>query len=228
MLTHCFYWRSHGWAADTAFSLQPFLARPSLTSGLEIISVQLNDQELVSRAQRGDATAFEELVHRYDRQVLAIATSYTNDPDESQDIYQEVFLRVYRSISGFKYKSEFSTWLFRIVTNVCLSHQMRARKYKFMPLESDLDGEVHLSDEYSRTSRPVSPEQHARNVEIAMHVEDALERLAPQQRLVFTLKHYQGYKLREIAEMMGCAEGTVKKYLFTATDKLRKRLKKIF
>jgi len=195
---------------------------------LEIISVQSNDQELVSRAQRGDATAFEELVHRYDRQVLAIATSYTNDRDESQDIYQEVFLRAYRSISGFKFRSEFSTWLFRIVTNVCLSHQMRASKRRFTPLESELDGEINLSDEHSSIARPVSPEQHVHNVEIATHVEDALEQLSPQQRLVFTLKHYQGYKLREIAEMMGCAEGTVKKYLFTATDKLRKRLKKIF
>ena len=187
-----------------------------------------NDEELVSRAQRGDAVAFESLVHRYDQQVLAIAASYTNDPHDSQDIYQEVFLRVYRSIPGFKFKSEFSTWLFRIVTNVCLTHQMRAKKRIFQPLESELDGEVMLSNEDSAVSKPVSPEKFAQDQEIKMHVDEALEKLSPQQRLAFTLKHYQGYKIREIAEMMECGEGTVKKYLFTATDKMRTRLKRVF
>jgi len=195
---------------------------------LEVASVHTNDHELVSRAQRGDTVAFERLVHRYDQQVLSIAASYTHDPHDSQDIYQEVFLRVYRSISGFKYKSEFSTWLFRIVTNVCLSHQMRAKKRTFSPLESELDGDVHISNDDVATATPVSPEQYARNAEIRTYVDEALENLSPQQRLAFTLKHYEGYKIREIAEMMGCGDGTVKKYLFTATDKMRTRLKRIF
>ena len=76
--------------------------------------------------------------------------------------------------------------------------------------------------------KQVSPERHTQNSEISEHIEQAMEHLSPQQRLVFTLKHYQGYKLREIAQMMDCAEGTVKKYLFTATEKLRHRLKKLY
>lgn len=165
-------------------------------------------------------------MYRYDKQVLAIATSYTHNPDEAKDIYQEVFIRVYRSLSGFQFRSEFSTWLYRVVTNVCLSHQTRSKSRLLTSIE-DLD---HAEREVQVASRPtaVTPERHAQNAEIGRHIAEAMEHLSPQQRLVFTLKHYQGYKLREIASMMDCAEGTVKKYLFTATEKLRRRLRKLY
>jgi RNA polymerase sigma-70 factor (ECF subfamily) len=195
---------------------------------LETVSVESTDRELISRAQGGESAAFEALVYRYDKKVLAIAASYTSSPDEAKDIYQEVFLRVYRALAGFEFRSEFSTWLYRIVTNVCLTHQMRNKGRSFTSIDEidHFDQEAH-----ARTmSRPraVSPERYAQDSEISRHIEDAMGCLSPQQRLVFTLKHYQGYKLREIASMMDCAEGTVKKYLFTATEKLRQRLKKFY
>lgn len=193
--------------------------------------MRTTDQELISRVQRGDDAAFEELVCRYDRQVLSIAASYTNNPDDAQDIYQETFLRVYRSLAGFQFRSEFSTWLYRIVTNVCLSHQGRVNvnARRFVSLEGELDGELPRRDYASeRHVQPVSPDRHAQNVEIRRYVREALETLSPQQRMVFTLKHYHGYKLREIASMMECAEGTVKKYLFTATERMRKQLQRVF
>ncbi len=186
--------------------------------------MESTDRELISRAQGGESAAFEALVYRYDKHVLAIAASYTNSPDEAKDIYQEVFLRVYRSLGGFKFQSEFSTWLYRIVTNVCLTHRTRHRGRTFLSID-----EVDRSETDLQVSpRPVSPERQAQNSEISKHIENAMQHLSSQQRLVFTLKHYQGYKLREIASMMDCAEGTVKKYLFTATEKLRQRLKKLY
>lgn len=189
--------------------------------------MESSDLELISRAQGGETAAFEALVYRYDKRVLAIANSYTKDDDDAKDIYQEVFLRVYRSISGFKFKSEFSTWLYRIVTNVCLTHQTRNKGRMFTPIE-EIDHSEPVSNAPVSRSRPVSPDQHAQNAEISRHIGEALENLSPQQRLVFTLKHYEGYKLREIASMMDCAEGTVKKYLFTATEKLRKQLRPLY
>jgi RNA polymerase sigma-70 factor (ECF subfamily) len=196
---------------------------------LEIDSVNPTDQELISRVQRGETSAFDELVYRYDRQVLSIASSYTNDPEDARDIYQEVFLRVYRSLSGFQFRSEFSTWLYRIVTNVCLTHQTRNKNRTFVSLEEDLETQAHAVEASPmRGPQPVSPEHHAQNMEIARYIQAALDTLSPQQRLVFTLKHYQGYKLREIASMMECTEGTVKKYLFTANDRMRSKLKKVF
>jgi RNA polymerase sigma-70 factor (ECF subfamily) len=190
--------------------------------------VESTDQELISKAQEGESGAFEELVYRYDQKVLAIAASYTKNPDETKDIYQEVFLRVYRSLPGFKFRSEFSTWLYRIVTNVCLTHQTRSKARSFTSIEEFDHSEEELPGTAMSRPRAVSPERHAQNAEMSRHIQEAVEHLSPQQRLVFTLKHYQGYKLREIASMMDCAEGTVKKYLFTATEKLSQRLRKLY
>lgn len=195
---------------------------------LEIVSVESTDRELISKAQEGEAAAFEELVYRYDQKVLSIAASYTNNPDEAKDIYQEVFLRVYRALPGFQFRSEFSTWLFRIVTNVCLTHRARDRVRSYTPLEEIEDYREGVEGAIASRPRPVSPEKYAQAMEITRHIEEAMGSLSPQQRMVFTLKHYQGYKLREIASVMDCAEGTVKKYLFTATAKLRQRLKKLY
>jgi RNA polymerase sigma-70 factor (ECF subfamily) len=192
---------------------------------LETAAVQSTDRELIVRAQQGDAAAFEALVHRYDRNVLAIAASYANDPDDAKDIYQDVFLRVYRSLNQFQFRSEFSTWLYRITTNVCLTYRTRKQARSFASLE-----EVDILDEPDGDwrSKTISPERQAQSAEISRHIERAMQHLSPQQRMVFTLKHFEGYKLAEIASMMECAEGTVKRYLFTATEKLRQRLERLY
>jgi RNA polymerase sigma-70 factor (ECF subfamily) len=184
------------------------------------------DSELIVQAQRGNMNAFEELVQRYDKRVFTIAAGYVRSADDAKDIYQEVFLRVYKGLPKFQYKSEFSTWLFRITTNVCLSHRMRGRRHSHTSLDqrvNDGDGQSHaLKDTLSDNT---SSDQQVHNAEIILRVEQALKNLSPRQKMVFSLKHYEGYKLREIAEMMKCSEGTVKKYLFEATARLRKQLK---
>jgi RNA polymerase sigma-70 factor (ECF subfamily) len=170
--------------------------------------------------------AFEQLVQRYDKRVLTIAAGYVSCSDDAKDIYQEVFLRVYKGLPKFQYKSEFSTWLYRITTNVCLSHRMRGRRHSHASLDqnvNDEDGHPHaLKDTLSDNTET---DQHTHDAEISMKVEQALKTLSPRQRMVFSLKHYDGYKLKEIAGMMKCSEGTVKKYLFEATARLRKQLK---
>jgi RNA polymerase sigma-70 factor (ECF subfamily) len=149
-----------------------------------------------------------------------------NSSDDAKDIYQEVFIRVYRGLSKFQYKSEFSTWLFRITTNVCLTHKMRGRKHAHASLDqnvNDVDGRTHsLKDTLPDHS---ATDEHAHNAEVSARVEQALMTLSPRQRMVFTLKHYEGYKIKEIAEMLKCSEGTIKKYLFEATGRLRVQLR---
>ena len=81
----------------------------------------LSDNELIINANNGDVMALEELIYRYDKMVLRLAMKYTGDSDDAKDIYQEVFIRVYKNLSRFQFKSEFSTWLFRITSNVCIS-----------------------------------------------------------------------------------------------------------
>ncbi len=192
-------------------------------------SMASEDRELILKAQGGDVGAFEQLVFRYDRQVLNIAASYVSSSEDAKDVYQEVLMRVYRGLKKFQFRSEFSTWLYRITTNVCITHRSRRKRHSHTSLDQEMDSEDSQPHSLSDTlPGEATTDQHAVNTEIAMHVQEALERLSPKQKMVFTLRHYQGYKLKEIADMMECTEGTVKKYLFTATQRMRDQLKEVY
>jgi len=191
--------------------------------------MQLTDTDLIIQAQKGDQNAFEALVYRYDRSVLSIALKYSNNEDDAKDLYQEVFIRVYRSIKGFRFQSEFSTWLFRITTNVCLTYKSRSKEHLKVSIDKDFDDE---ENEFSTTKELVydglSPEEISSGADLGEIVNAAVESLSPKQKMTFVLKHYEGYKIREIAEMLNCKEGTVKKYLFDATKNLRKKLSPVY
>ena len=183
-----------------------------------------SDNELIARAQSGEMVAFEQLVSRYERRVLSIANLYSRDSEEAKDIYQEAFLRVYRGLAGFRGDSQFSTWLYRVVTNVCLSYRRKHGKQAHLSLEQDPAGQAALATQAAEGT----PETAYRDREIADRVESALATLPEKQRLVFVLRHYRYLKLKEIADLMNCAEGTVKRYLFEATRKLREQLRGAF
>ena len=188
----------------------------------------LNDEKiLIQQAQRGDIAAFEQLVYRYDKQVLSIAAGYVRTAEDAKDIYQEVLLKVYRCLPKFRGLSEFSTWLYRVTTNVCLTHKAKKKKHRHLSIDEEHDGDDGETHAMSHTleDESASADQQVRDNEISESVHHALESLSPQQKMVFTLRHYQGYKLREIAVIMDCAEGTVKKYLFNATQRMREQLK---
>lgn len=191
--------------------------------------MQLSDTDLIIQAQKGDQNAFEELVYRYDRSVLSITIKYANNEDDAKDLYQEVFIRVYRGLRSFRFQSEFSTWLFRITTNVCLTYKSRSKEHLRVSIDKDYDEE---ENEYSTTKELVydgsSPEEISSGANLGDIVNAAVESLSPKQKMTFVLKHYEGYKIREIAEMLNCKEGTVKKYLFDATKNLRKKLSPVY
>src|SRR5215813_3799907 len=109
----------------------------------------LDDTEVIREAQSGDSSAFDELVHRYDRHVLSIAARYVNQAEDAKDIYQEVFLRVYRGLNKFERRSEFSTWLYRITTNVCLTHGTRMKEHsrRMRSIEPENDAEDNSARE---------------------------------------------------------------------------------
>jgi len=189
----------------------------------------LSDIELIHQVKQGNDNAFEQLVYRYDRTVLSIALKYTGDTDDAKDLYQEVFIRVYRGINNFQFRSEFSTWLYRIAVNVCLSYKSRSKEYLKVSIK-EVDQESDFAGDYSEQLiyEGSSPEVAAEGSELAEIVDAALETLSPRQKITFVLKHYEGYKIREIAEMLNCKEGTVKKYLFDAIKNLRKKLSGIY
>jgi len=191
--------------------------------------MHLNDTDLITQAQKGDQNAFEELVYRYDRSVLSIALKYAIHEDDAKDLYQEVFIRVYRGLKNFRFQSEFSTWLYRITTNVCLSYKSRSKEHLRVSIDNELDNE----ENESTTNKELvydgsSPEEISSDTDLGEIVNSAVESLSPKQKMTFVLKHYEGYKIREIAEMMNCKEGTVKKYLFDAIKNLRKKLSPVY
>ncbi len=193
----------------------------------------LEDNELVMRAQKGEMVAFEELVCRYDRRILGIALKFTNDMDQAQDLYQEIFLRAHSGLKRFRLESQFSTWIYRIATNACLSHLSSQTRKREISIDRRFDGSVEDAETSSgqlpdALVSPPDSDRLAESAQIGDHITRALKRLSPQQRLVFVLRHYDGHKLKEIASILKCAEGTVKKHLFTATLRMRKELRCIY
>jgi RNA polymerase sigma-70 factor, ECF subfamily len=185
------------------------------------------EQALVREAQGGNRLAFEELVRRYDREVLRLALNLVHRTEDARDIYQESFLRVYRNLHRFRFECSFYTWLYRIVTNVALDHLRRktSRREDQAPLEEAGEGATRdFFDRQPEVRASANPERQLLGQELGQHITAALEKLSPRERMVFELKHYQGLKLRAIGDLLGTSEETVKNSLFRATRKLRARL----
>src|ERR1700743_1974288 len=180
------------------------------------------------RAQGGSRHAFEELVRRYDRDVLRLALNLMKRPEDARDVYQEAFLKVYRNLHRFRFECSFYTWLYRIVTNVCLD-QLRRRQARPEDQAPEA-GSAHdegITDFFERQKelRPtLDPERRLLGQEIQTRIATAMELLSPRERVVFEMKHYQGLKLRAIGDALGTTEETVKNSLFRATRKLRSQL----
>jgi len=181
------------------------------------------DEATVIRAvQRGDQDAFEQLVRAYDQSVLRLAMNLLRSPEDARDVYQEAFLRVYRNIHTFRFDCSFHTWLYRIVTNICLDH---LRKRKVRREESAVvetaDGPVDRMDSFEQEGTHANPERRFWNSQLGNRIETALGDLTPRERTVFELRHYQGLRLRAIGEMLGTSEEAAKNCLFRATQKMR-------
>jgi RNA polymerase sigma-70 factor, ECF subfamily len=189
----------------------------------------LDERALVVEAQAGNRAAFEELVRRHDRDVLRLALNLMKRPEDARDVYQEAFLKVYRNLHRFRFECSFYTWLYRIVTNVCLDHLRRrqARPEDQAPEVNAAHHEESITDffERQREHRPaLDPERSLFGKEIKARISRAMECLSPRERIVFEMKHYQGLKLRAIGDALGTTEETVKNSLFRATRKLRNEL----
>jgi RNA polymerase sigma-70 factor, ECF subfamily len=207
----------------------PVEGSPSV--GITRRSVAPSDERaLIERAQGGDREAFEELVHRYDRDVLRIALNILRKPEDARDVYQEAFLKIYKNLPRFRFECSFYTWTYRIVTNVCLDHLRRrsSRPEDQAPeLASNLNGDTMAGDFFDRQQDQGAlsdPERRMRGIEIGRRISSALDLLTPRERMVFEMKHYQGLKLRAIGDALGTTEETVKNSLFRATRKLRAQL----
>jgi RNA polymerase sigma-70 factor (ECF subfamily) len=155
---------------------------------------------LIERAQAGDRQAFEDLIFKYDRDILRLTVHLLGNPDEARDAYREAFLNAFRCIRQFRQPSSFYTWIFRIATNVCFD-RLRQRKKPWQQVSLD--------------------EQSFCAAQLRERINRALNTLSQKERLVFELKRYQGLRLRQIGEMIGSTENTTRDCLYRATRKLR-------
>jgi RNA polymerase sigma-70 factor (ECF subfamily) len=187
---------------------------------------RVDDTVLIREAQQGSRAAFEELIRQYDHAVLRLALHLTGSEQDAQDVYQEAFLKAYRSVGKFRFECSFYTWLYRIVTNLCLDHlRKRQVRKEDSPVTVTGDGEeFNLLDQVADARAGANPERDLMRRELGAKINKALGRLSGRERMVFELKHYQGLKLRTIGEMLNTTEETAKNTLFRATQKLRAAL----
>jgi RNA polymerase sigma-70 factor, ECF subfamily len=179
---------------------------------------RVDDTALIREAQHGNAGAFEELVRHYDQAVLRLALHLTGSEHDAQDIYQEAFLKAYKNVGSFRFECSFYTWIYRIVTNLCLDHlRKRAVRREEAPVGEQYDMVEQVADGRSGAN----PERDLMRRELGGRISRALSKLTPRERMVFELKHYHGLKLRTVGEILNTTEETAKNTLFRATQKLR-------
>jgi RNA polymerase sigma-70 factor (ECF subfamily) len=177
------------------------------------------DADLISRAAGGDPSAFQAIVERHRSMVYRVAYQFAGNHHDAEDIAQDVFIKVYRSLDRFRQDAQLTSWMYRIVMNACIDHRRRQRS-AIAALFGD-EAEQRLLNTPEGTP---GPEECAYAGELGQVLESEIGRLPSGQRVVFVMRHHQGMKLCEIADALGLAEGTVKRQLHAAVHRLRQAL----
>jgi len=182
-----------------------------------------SEKKLLARIRNGDDSAFEILVADHSPRLLSLAWRLAGNREEAEDIAQEAFLRLHRNIADFRGDSTIATWLHRTVTRLAIDYlrrqKIRQRIFFFKRNSQEAD-----PLDFAPSSTP-SPDERFFAGEIGRHLEMAMQRLSAQQRVVFSLRHFEEMPLREIADLLELEEGTVKSHLHRAVIILRRELK---
>lgn len=181
------------------------------------------DQSLVERVQRGDKSAFDVLVRKYQHKVVKLIARYVKDPDEALDVSQEAFIKAYRALPNFRGDSAFYTWMYRIAINTAKNHLVaQGRRLPSVDIEAreaeQFEGESSLK-EYA------TPERLLQRDEIQQTVFSTIEKLPEDLKTAITLREIEGLSYEEIAEAMACPVGTVRSRIFRAREAIDKSLK---
>jgi len=218
------------WPAAGRVQSSQGMAATRATNGVksaeERAQARAPEMELIREAQAGSREAFDTLIRQYEQQVLRLALHLTGSEHDAEDIYQEAFLKAFRYIGNFRFECSFYTWIYRIVTNLCLD-QLRRRKTRREDRSVVMDhsgGEIDLLAMVSDDRSYSNPAKELDRKLLGERIQSALAKLTPRERMVFELKHYQGLRLRVIGEMLSTTEETAKNTLFRATKKLRTQL----
>lgn len=181
-----------------------------------VVKEQLN--QLIERAQKGETRAFNEIIKHYEGRVMSVIIGITRDRIEAQDVFQEVFIKLFEKIHHFRFESDFYTYLYRMTVNTCFNAHRRKKRHQNVFRDTN--------EEFWNIA--AAPEDEAappdRDTEIASAIQRIYTELPPQQQTVFALKYYENKKVSEISELLDIGEGTIKRYLFRARETMQKAL----
>lgn len=183
-----------------------------------------DDRRLVRAAQKGDQTAFRQLVERYQRRVYQLALGMTKDADDAMDISQETFVRVHRYLPSFKGDSSFFTWTYRIAMNLCLDAQRRKGRSERIDLTQGDEAEIEAAMD-APSAALAGPQRAALNAELKEKIEEALAGLSENHRAILLLRELEGLSYEELAKVLGIRKGTVMSRLFHARLKMQNQLR---
>lgn len=186
-----------------------------------------HEQILVDRINGGDPSAFQEFVERYKKKIYFLAFDLIGDHHDAEDISQEVFIKVFRSLKNFRRNSKMSSWLYQITVNASID---ALRKKSIKPQEVLKEVEK-VEAQAGLLGSGLHAENPARSAEASLiqeHISRALKKVSPKERAIFVMRHYNDLDTKEIAEILKVSQGTVKSFLFRAIRKLRKELSPYF
>jgi RNA polymerase sigma-70 factor, ECF subfamily len=191
------------------------------------VTVEESDLVLVKRVQRGDKTAFDLLVRKYQHKVVKLVLRYVRNPAEAEDIAQEAFIKAYRALPQFRGDSAFYTWMYRIAINTA-KNSLASRDRSPIAYDLDLNDPEESHSVQTKLQDPDTPEGMALTEEIRQIVNSAIEGLPEELKTAIVLRELDGLSYEEIAAAMECPVGTVRSRIFRAREAIDKRLREVF
>ncbi|MCI0514394.1 sigma-70 family RNA polymerase sigma factor [candidate division KSB1 bacterium] len=182
--------------------------------------MHVDDVNLIEKIKTGDKIAFRRLVEKYQPKLYRLALDLTSDPDDAEDLSQEVFIKIFKNIQQFRMESQVSSWLYRIAVNTYLSKK-RLKIFSIIKSERKFIKSDGVLTEIPDDRAALNTERQAASALLQQRIQAALSKLSTREKVVFVLRHYHDYTMKEIARDLRLAEGTVKSLLFRAIKKMQ-------
>jgi RNA polymerase sigma-70 factor, ECF subfamily len=209
--------------------VRPLALRPLSTPNPHRLPSKIAREDehlLVTAAKRGDQSAFEELVNRYEKKIFRLTMNITRNTEDAEDAMQDAFMKAYSHLNTFEEGSRFYTWLVRIAANEALM-RLRKRRPNQFSLDEPIQGDDEVIPRDIQDWGP-SPEQRYAQSEMRQILNDVIDQLTPDFRIVFVLRDIEGLSTEETASSVGISEAAVKSRLLRARLKLRQKLDRYF
>jgi RNA polymerase sigma factor (sigma-70 family) len=203
---------------ETAFSTAAKPASKART--MQDDDSRRHDDELITRAQAGDAAAFDELIVKYSPRLYGLVYNMTSNHEDTNDLMQDIWSKAYRSIAGFRGKSSFYTWIHSIGVNMTINF-LKKRGRRFHMSLDDIDSNIQHDKEFIELTATSNPVREADLGELQKRLNEAMQKLSEDHRAVVTMFDIQGMPHAEIAKILGISEGTVRSRLFYAHRQLQ-------